>query len=331
MFEQLHRPRRLRSGTAIRSMIRENTLLREDLVMPVFVKHAPGPARDVPSMPGVAQLSLDTLPAEIDAILEAGIRQVLVFGLPAHKDPVGSDTWDDEQGIVQRAVRTIKEQWPELYVITDVCFCEYTDHGHCGVIDAGGQLLNDATLENLKRQALSHARAGADMVAPSGMIDGMIGGIRGALDEANLTNVAIMSYAVKYASAFYGPFREAADAAPAFGDRKSYQMDPANAREALREAALDVEQGADVLMVKPALAYLDVVRMLRDRFDQPIACYNVSGEYAMVKAAAAQGWVDHNAIALEMLLSMKRAGADIIISYFARDLGKGLPTMGQVG
>jgi porphobilinogen synthase len=307
-------------------MVREHTLMREDLVMPVFVTHEAGPARDVPSMPGVAQLSMDALPAEIDAIVEAGIRQVLVFGLPAHKDAVGSDTWDDDNGIVQRAVRSIKEQWPELYVITDVCFCEYTDHGHCGVIDAAGQLLNDETLVNLQKQALSHARAGADMVAPSGMIDGMVGAMRGALDGGGMSNVAIMSYAVKYASAFYGPFREAADAAPQFGDRKGYQMDPANAREALREAALDVEQGADVLMVKPALAYLDVVRMLRDRYDLPIACYNVSGEYAMVKAAAARGWVDHNAIALEMLLSMKRAGADIIISYFARDLGKALPT-----
>ncbi|MEZ4239200.1 MAG: porphobilinogen synthase [Myxococcota bacterium] len=326
MFEQPRRPRRLRSGPAVRALVRENTLMREDLVMPVFVTHEPGPARDVQSMPGVSQLSLEALPAEIDAILEAGIRQVLVFGLPSHKDPVGSDTWDDEHGIVQRAVRAIKDQWPELYVITDVCFCEYTDHGHCGVVDPSGRLLNDETLENLQRQTLSHARAGADMVAPSGMIDGMVGAMRAALDGGGFSDVAIMAYAVKYASAFYGPFREAADAAPQFGDRKTYQMDPANAREALREAALDAEQGADVLMVKPALSYLDVVRMLRDRFEHPIACYNVSGEYAMVKAAAARGWVDHNAIALEMLLSMKRAGADIIISYFARDLGKSLPT-----
>jgi porphobilinogen synthase len=325
MLRQTLRPRRLRTSPAIRSLVRENTLFREDLVMPVFVTAEPHVRREVRSMPGVAQHSLEVLPAEIDRLAAAGVDQVLVFGLPAHKDAVGSDTWDDEQGIVQRAVRLIKQHHPQLYVMTDVCFCEYTSHGHCGVVDGQGQLLNDATLVNLQRQAASHARAGADLVAPSGMIDGMIGAIREGLDEAGFTGTPILSYAVKYASAFYGPFREAVDSAPQFGDRKTYQMDPANLREALREAALDVEQGADILMVKPALAYLDVVRALRERFPHPIACYNVSGEYAMVKAAAANGWIDGTAVAREMLLSMKRAGADIIISYFAADLAPDLP------
>ncbi|MEQ1504144.1 MAG: porphobilinogen synthase [Myxococcota bacterium] len=327
MFVYPRRPRRLRATPVIRELVREHTLFREDLVMPLFVTHEPGPARPVSSMPGIAQLSLEALPAEVDAILAAGVRSVLVFGLPAHKDAVGSDTWDDEHGIVQRAVRLLKQRWPELYVITDVCFCEYTSHGHCGVVSPTGALLNDETLVNLQRQVVSHAKAGADMVAPSGMIDGMIGAIRTALDESGHVELPVMSYAVKYSSAFYGPFREAVDSAPQFGDRKTYQMDPGNVREALREAALDVEQGADVLMVKPALAYLDVVRALRDRFDLPIACYNVSGEYAMVKAAADRGWIDGVAIAREMLLSMKRAGADVIISYFARDLAPSLPSI----
>lgn len=320
------RPRRLRNNRFIRELVREHTVFREDLVMPVFVTHESA-RREIPSMPGIANETLASLPAELEKILEAGVHQVLFFGLPAHKDEVGSDTWDDEHGIVQRAVRLAKARFPELYVITDVCFCEYTSHGHCGVVSEAGVLENDPTLANLRKQAVSHARAGADMVAPSGMIDGMIGAMREALDAEGFSSLPIMSYAVKYASAFYGPFREAVDSAPQFGDRKTYQMDAANLREALREAALDAEQGADILMVKPALAYLDVVRALRERFDLPIACYNVSGEFSMVKAAAARGWIDEAAIAKEMLLSMKRAGADIIISYFARDLAPSLPSI----
>jgi porphobilinogen synthase len=325
MLRQPYRPRRLRATPLARELVRENVLFREDLVMPVFV--TAGAPKAIGSMPGIDQHALEGLPKEIERILEAGVRSVLLFGLPDHKDDVGSDTWDDEHGIVQRAVRTIKDRFgADVYVMTDVCFCEYTSHGHCGVVAADGRLLNDATLSNLQKQAVSHARAGADLVAPSGMIDGMIGAMRDALDEAGFEALPIMSYAVKYASAFYGPFREAVDSAPQFGDRKTYQMDPANGREALREAALDVEQGADVLMVKPALAYLDVVKALRETFDLPVACYNVSGEYSMVKAAAARGWVDGTAIAREMLLSMKRAGADILISYFAVELGPTLPS-----
>ncbi len=326
-FPQPRRPRRLRGHRALRELVRETVVHREDLVMPIFVQGGAGVRREIPSMPGIFNHSLDTLPTEIDAIVDAGVDKVLVFGVPDAKDPVGSDTWDDEGGIVQRAVRLLKERWPELYVITDVCFCEYTSHGHCGVVSAAGELLNDETLANLQRQAVSHARAGADMLAPSGMIDGMIGAMRQALDAGGHSGVPIMSYAVKYASAFYGPFREAVDSAPAFGDRKTYQMDPANAREALREAALDVEQGADVLMVKPGLAYLDLVKALKDTFDLPVAVYNVSGEYAMVKAAAARGWIDGDAIARETLLSMKRAGADILITYCARDLASRLPSL----
>ena len=326
-FPMPRRPRRLRNNPIIREAVREHCVFREDLVMPIFVQHGDGVRREIPSMPGIFNYSLDQLPREIDAILDSGIHKVLVFGVPEHKDETGSDTWDDERGIVQRAVRLIKHRWPELYTITDVCFCEYTSHGHCGVVSEGGSLLNDPTLANLQKQAVSHARAGADMVAPSGMIDGMIGAMRAGLDESGFEHTPIMSYAVKYASAFYGPFREAVDSAPQFGDRKSYQMDHANVREAMREAELDIEQGADMIMVKPALAYLDVVRALRDRYEVPIACYNVSGEYAMVKAAAANGWIDGEAIARESLLSMKRAGADVIISYFARDLGAKLPSI----
>lgn len=326
-FPQPRRPRRLRSHPALRELVRETVVHREDLIMPIFVQPGTGVKREIPSMPGIHNHSLDTLPGEIDAILAAGVDKVLVFGVPEQKDAVGSDTWNDEHGMVQRTVRLLKQRWPELYVITDVCFCEYTSHGHCGVVSQKGALLNDPTLAHLQKQALSHARAGADMLAPSGMIDGMIGAMRAALDGEGHETVPLMSYAVKYASAFYGPFREAVDSAPAFGDRKTYQMDPANAREGLREAALDVEQGADVLMVKPALAYLDLVQALREHFDLPVACYNVSGEYAMVKAAAQRGWIDGDAIAKESLLSMKRAGADILITYFARDLAPRLPSL----
>ena len=322
------RPRRLRASPLIRKMVRETTLFREDLIMPMFVSHVDGTNSEIASMPGVFQLGLDQIEREADAILAAGIQQVILFGLPADKDPVGSDTWSDD-GIIQRATRQLKERYgDELYVITDVCFCEYTSHGHCGVVADDGELLNDPTLLNLQKQAVSHADAGADMVAPSGMIDGMIGAMRDGLDGTGHTGVPIMSYAVKYASSFYGPFRDAVDSAPAFGDRRTYQMDPANRREALVEAALDVEQGADVLMVKPALSYLDIIREVRDSFEVPVAAYNVSGEYAMVKAAAARGWIDGDAVALELLTSMKRAGADIILTYFARDLGSRLPSVG---
>lgn len=323
MIDMTRRPRRLRGNERIRAMVRETQLRPEDLVMPIFVTANDATREEITSMPGIFRYGLAELPAEIDAILAAGVNQILVFGLPEGKDAVGSDTWEDD-GVVQRAVGSLKARYPELYVITDVCFCEYTAHGHCGVIADDGTLLNDATLANLQRQAVSHAQAGADMVAPSGMIDGMIGAMRLGLDEAGFSGLPIMSYAVKYSSAFYGPFRDAVDSSPAFGDRKTYQMDPANSREALIEAALDVDEGADILMVKPALAYLDVVRAVRESFDLPVACYNVSGEYAMVKAAAARGWIDERAVRREMLLSMKRAGADIILTYFARDIAREL-------
>ncbi|MCB9675313.1 MAG: porphobilinogen synthase [Alphaproteobacteria bacterium] len=325
MFDQPRRPRRLRSSATLRASVREHVLFREDLIMPVFVDPNPATRREIPSMPGIFNLGFENLPAEIDRILENGIDKVILFGVPVQKDAVGSDTWHDH-GIIQSATRMLKERWPELFVITDVCFCEYTTHGHCGVLGDDGRLLNDPTLANLQKQAVSHADAGADMVAPSGMIDGMIGAMRTALDEHGHTDTTIMSYAVKYASAFYGPFRDAVDSAPQSGDRKTYQMDPANAREALIEAELDFEQGADILMVKPALSYLDIIRTVRDRFDVPIAAYNVSGEYAMVKAAAANGWIDGDAVAKEMLLSMKRAGTDLILTYFARDLAPSLPS-----
>ncbi len=318
-FDLIRRPRRLRNGAGIRALVRETVLRKDDLVMPIFVTALNGGKREISSMPGIYQLGFDALPEELDAIMASGVRSVLIFGIPHEKDDLGSDTWHDH-GVVQKAVRLIKANYPELYVITDVCFCEYTTHGHCGVVSKTGELLNDSTLENLQKQAVSHAEAGADMVAPSGMIDGMIGAMRTALDDAGFENLPIMSYAVKYSSSFYGPFREAVDSAPQFGDRRAYQMDPANRREALVEAELDLNEGADILMVKPALSYLDVISDLKANFDVPIACYNVSGEYSMVKAAAEKGWIDEAAVRREMLLSMKRAGADIIITYFARDI-----------
>jgi porphobilinogen synthase len=270
-------------------------------------------------MPGVDQLSVEALAEEARALTSLGIRAVLVFGIPEAKDAAGSES-HAEDGVVQQAIRTLKDAAPDLVVMTDICLCEYTDHGHCGLLDAEGSVLNDETLEVLARIAVSHGEAGADVVAPSGMIDGMVGAIRPALDDDGLQRVAILSYAVKYASAFYGPFREAAEGAPAFGDRRSHQMDPANAREALREADLDVEQGADGLMVKPALGYLDVVRRVHERHPElPLAAYNVSGEYAMVKAAAANGWLDERAAVLEILTGIRRAGADLVVTYHAKD------------
>ena len=313
------RPRRWRRTAALRDLVRETPLAPDDLVYPLFVTQGRGERVPVSSMPGVDQLSVDALAGEVRDLLSLGIKGVLLFGLPASKDPLGVES-HAEDGVVQQAVRALKEATPELVVMTDVCLCEYTDHGHCGLVDAEGEVLNDETLEVLARIAVSHGEAGADVVAPSGMIDGMVGAIRSALDEDGLQRVVVLSYAVKYASAFYGPFREAAEGAPAFGDRHSHQMDPANAREALREAALDVEQGADGLMVKPALGYLDVVRRVHERFPElPLAAYNVSGEYSMVKAAAANGWLDERAAVLEVLTGIRRAGADLVVTYHAKE------------
>ena len=313
------RPRRLRRTAALRDLVRETSLDPADFVHPLFVVPGEGVRRPVASMPGVDQLSVDALAAEAREIAALGVKAVLLFGIPSAKDANGLESFADD-GVVQRAIGAIKSASPELVVVTDVCLCEYTDHGHCGLLDETGYVLNDETLETLGRIAVSHAEAGADVVAPSGMLDGMVGAIRGALDGEGFQGVAILSYAVKYASAFYGPFREAAEGAPAFGDRRSHQMDPANAREALREVALDVEEGADALMVKPALGYLDVLRSVRDRFGElPLAAYNVSGEYAMVKAAAANGWIDERAAVLEILTSIRRAGADLVITYHAKD------------
>lgn len=327
------RPRRLRRTPALRAMVRETQLATDDFVYPLFVTHGQNVRQPINSMPGVFQLSIDQLAREAESVLGLGIPAVLLFGIPAAKDPIGLENFAEE-GIVQQAVRALKSAAPELLVITDVCLCEYTDHGHCGLLNnphehhahlEEGYVLNDETLPILARVAVSHAQAGADIVAPSGMMDGMVAAIRAALDEADFSHIPIMSYAVKYASGFYGPFREAAGGAPKFGDRKTHQMDPANAREALREAALDVAEGADFLMVKPALAYLDVIHRLRERFPElPLAAYNVSGEYSMVKAAAANGWLDEQKIVLETLTSIKRAGADLIITYHAKDAAQWL-------
>lgn len=327
-----NRPRRLRCSPNFRRLMSETLVTVADLIYPLFVVHGQDVRKEISSMPGNYHWSVDRLPAEAEEIARLGIPGIILFGLPAEKDPVGRENFDPE-GIVQQAIRAIKETVPELLVITDVCMCEYTSHGHCGVIHEhpgyckgkglpGGCLDNDATLEILAQVALSHAEAGADMVAPSDMMDGRVGAIRTALDESNYGCVGIMSYAAKYASAFYGPFREAADSPPQFGDRSGYQMDSSNAREALREVALDIAEGADVVMVKPALPYLDIIRRVRDRFDYPVAAYNVSGEYSMVKAAAARGWLDERRVALEWLTSIKRAGADMIITYWAKDLAR---------
>ncbi len=328
----IKRPRRLRATPALRAMVRETELNARDFIYPMFVRHGSGRSA-IASMPGVYQLSVDEAVREAEAAQRAGVQAVILFGIPAEKDPVGLENFNPN-GIVQQAVRAIKKQIPEMLVVTDVCLCEYTDHGHCGILNTGehlqlgvpeGYVLNDPTLDILAKVAVSHAEAGADIVAPSGMIDGMVGAIRNALDGAGYENLPILSYAVKYASSFYGPFREAAEGAPKFGDRKSHQMDPANVREALREARLDVEEGADMLMVKPALPYLDVIRVVKDAFPElPMAAYNVSGEYAMIKAAAANGWVDEAKVTLEALTSIKRAGADVILTYHAIEAAKWL-------
>ncbi len=320
------RPRRLRRTEALRGLVRETSLEPSDFVYPLFVVPGANLRRPVTSMPGVEQLSVERLAGEARELAALGVKAVVLFGIPSAKDPHGQESYADD-GIVQQAIVALKDASPELVVMTDVCLCEYTDHGHCGLLDADGDVLNDETLEVLARIAVSHGEAGADVVAPSGMIDGMVGAIRGALDGEGLQRVAILSYAVKYASAFYGPFREAAEGAPAFGDRRSHQMDPANAREALREVALDIEEGADALMVKPALGYLDVVRAVRERFPElPLAAFNVSGEYAMVKAAAANGWLDERAVVLEVLTGIRRAGADLIVTYHAKDAATWLQT-----
>jgi porphobilinogen synthase len=315
-----YRPRRLRQNENFRAMVRETRLSPSMFILPLFVQAGKGIREEVSSMPGVFRLSVDQLAKEAKDCLDAGVRSVILFGLPASKDATGTGA-HIKNGIVQQAVRELKNAAPELMVVTDVCLCEYTDHGHCGII-IDGDVDNDSTLEVLSKTALSHAEAGADMVAPSDMMDGRVAEIRATLDENNYTNLPIMSYAVKYASAFYGPFREAADGAPQFGDRRSYQMDPANVREAFREAALDIEEGADIIMVKPALSYLDIISKMHDEFDHPIAAYQVSGEYAMVKAAAANGWVDGDKVMMESLLSIHRAGADIILTYAAKDMAR---------
>lgn len=314
------RPRRLRRTSALRRLVRETTLSPDNFIFPLFVCPGKGVKTEISSLPGQFHFSVDMLAREVEEVAKLGIPGVILFGLPEKKDEVGSEAWHPE-GVVQRAVRTIKKAVPELTVAVDACFCEYTTHGHCGVI-SHGQVDNDATLENLSRAALSYARAGADVVAPSGMLDGFVGFLREGLDEENFDGVSILSYAAKYASAYYGPFRAAADSTPAFGDRHGYQMDPANVREAIREVSLDVEEGADIIMVKPALAYLDIIGEVRREFDVPIAAYNVSGEYAMLKAAAEKGWIDHDRVMMETLLSIRRAGADIILTYHAKEAAR---------
>ncbi len=328
------RPRRLRRNLNLRRLVRETTLSPDDLIYPIFVRPGQGIQRPITSMPGQHQLSPDMLPGTVAEVAELGIPAVILFGIPDHKDATGSDNYDPD-GIIPQAIQLIKANQPDLLVISDMCFCEYTDHGHCGIINTAdhehynaqlpaGYLLNDPTRELLGRASVIHAQAGADIIAPSGMIDGMVGGIRSALDEAGFDHVAIMSYAAKYASAFYGPFREAAESPPGFGDRSQYQMDPANRREAAKEVAIDVAEGADIIMVKPALPYLDILSDLRRTYDLPTAAYQVSGEYAMIHAAAANGWLDLKRSAMESLLSIKRAGADMILTYFARDAARWL-------
>lgn len=312
------RHRRLRNSAAMRALVKETYLHKEDLIYPLFVIEGENVKNEVSSMPGVFQFSLDNLATEIDEIVELGIKAVILFGLPAEKDEVGSGAYHDH-GIVQKATRLIKERHPELLVVADTCLCEFTSHGHCGVVE-GEKILNDESLNLLAQTAISQAKAGADIIAPSNMMDGFVAAIRAGLDAAGFEHIPVMAYSVKYASGFYGPFREAADGAPQFGDRKTYQMDPSNRMEALREATSDVEEGADFLIVKPALAYLDIIRDVKNNFDLPIVAYNVSGEYAMVKAAAINGWIDEKSVVLETLLGMKRAGSDLIITYHAKDV-----------
>ncbi len=320
MYFPAYRPRRLRRNSNLRKLLAETKLSVDDFIYPMFVM--PGKNKKVPvsSMPGIYKQSIDNLIKEIREVKKLGIKAILLFGIPERKDEMGTEGYD-ENGIIQKAIKEIKKKVEDIIVITDVCMCEYTSHGHCGII-RDGDVDNDETLQYLARMSLSHAQAGADMVAPSDMMDGRVGVIRDELDANGFNNIAIMSYAAKYASAFYGPFREAAESPPQFGDRRSYQMDPPNVREALREIELDIEEGADIVMVKPALAYLDVIRAAREGFDHPIAAYNVSGEYSMVKAAGKLGWIDEELVMMEVLTSIKRAGADLILTYFAKDAAK---------
>ena len=318
-----HRMRRLRRSETLRAMVRETRLAPTDFIYPIFVTHGRGVRDPIPSMPGQSRLSVDQLAREAAELSSLDIPAILLFGLPASKDAQGSEAWAAD-GIIQQAVRELKDADPDLVVITDVCLCEYTDHGHCGVLDDQGRVINDASVELLAQTAVSQAEAGADIIAPSDMMDGRIGVIREALDESGFEELTLLSYAAKFASAFYGPFRDAADSAPAFGDRRAYQMDPANGREALRAIERDLAEGADMVMVKPALAWLDVVRDARLRFDVPLAAYNVSGEYSMVKAAAANGWIDEERIVLETLTGIRRAGADLILTYHAKDAARWL-------
>lgn len=315
------RLRRLRRTEKLRAMVRETTLSVEDLIYPLIAIHGSKVKKEVASMPGVFQLSVENLVREAEKAYTCGVPAVLLFGVPEKKDSLGTDAYSDD-GIVQKAVSALKEKLPDLVVITDVCMCEYTDHGHCGVIGGDGTVNNDATIELLARSAVSHARAGADIIAPSDMMDGRVMAIRDALDEEGFHHIPVMSYAAKYASSFYGPFRDAAESTPQFGDRRSYQMDPPNVREAIREVSLDIEEGADIIMVKPALAYLDVISLVRERFDVPVAAYNVSGEYSLVKAAAEKGWIEEERIVMELLTGIKRAGADLIITYHASDVAR---------
>ena len=317
MYFPIYRPRRLRANPTIRRMVRETRLSVDNFIYPLFVCPGEGVKKEISSMPGNYQFSIDMLLKEMEEVESLGIPGVILFGIPEHKDELGSEAYDD-QGIIQRAIRAIKSTASQVQVITDVCLCEYTSHGHCGIIQ-GGKILNDPTLELLAREAVSHARAGADMVAPSDMMDGRIGFVREALDHEGFEETPIMAYSVKYASAFYGPFRDAAESPPQFGNRKSYQMDAANVREAIREADQDIQEGADLIMVKPALPYLDIIRLMREEFDYPLAAYNVSGEYAMIKAADQLGWIDGPRVMMETLLSIKRAGADLILTYFAKE------------
>lgn len=314
------RLRRLRENENLRRMVRETSLSVDNLIYPLFITFGKGIRNEITAMPGIARFSVDLLAKEVKDIKKLGIPAVILFGVPEEKDDIGSEAYNPD-GIVQRAIKEIKSATPDLIVITDVCIDEYTSHGHCGVVK-GNKILNDPTLELLSKMALTHAEAGADMVAPSDMMDGRVGAIRKSLDKNGFTDIPIMSYSAKYASSFYGPFRETCDSTPKFGDRKSYQMDPGNTDEALREVALDIEEGADIIMVKPAMAYLDIVRRVKDKFNIPVAAYNVSGEYSMVKAAAEKGWIDGEQVMMEILLNIKRAGADIILTYFAKEAAK---------
>jgi porphobilinogen synthase len=329
MAHPMFRPRRLREKALVRRLVRETTVSVSDLIYPIFVVHGRGVREPIPSMPGQHRLSVDELVKDVKDVAGQGVSGIILFGLPQEKDPRGSEAWADD-GIVQQSVRAVKDTVPDLLVLTDVCLCQYTSHGHCGVVE-GGTVKNDPTLELLGRVAVSHAEAGADMVAPSDMMDGRVAAIREALDDASYSETPIMAYAAKYASSFYGPFRDAADSTPQFGDRRAYQMDPANALEAMREIALDIDEGADIVMVKPALPYLDVISRAKGEFGVPLAAYSVSGEYAMIKAAGRLGWLDEERAMMEAILAIRRAGADIVITYFAREVARVLERDRELG